>query len=149
MSELFSVPRIGVSSVVVKDGKILTGLRKGDHAPGTWSFPGGHLEYREGVAGAVYRETKEETGLEVRMNRVLDVTEDFYRDEKKHYLTLFVLADLISVDQDPVVREPSKCAEWGWFTPAELDKMKLMPCSAAFFAGASLLRKGPEFFSNL
>ncbi len=40
-------PKIGVGVLIIRDGKLLLGRRKGSHGAATWSAPGGHLEYGE------------------------------------------------------------------------------------------------------
>ena len=57
-----------------KDGKLLLGLRNYDqeiadsemHEEGTWSCPGGNIEYGETFEQAVTREAKEETGIDIK-----------------------------------------------------------------------------------
>jgi len=51
---------IGVGVLVVRDGKILIGLRRTE---GTFCGPGGHIEYGETTEEAAIRETKEEFGI--------------------------------------------------------------------------------------
>jgi ADP-ribose pyrophosphatase YjhB (NUDIX family) len=38
-------PKVGVGVMVLKNGKVLIGKRKGAHGAGEWAWPGGHLEY--------------------------------------------------------------------------------------------------------
>ena len=57
-----------------KDGKLLLGLRNYNqeiadsemHEEGTWSCPGGNIEYGETFEQAVTREAKEETGIDIK-----------------------------------------------------------------------------------
>jgi 8-oxo-dGTP diphosphatase len=42
-----NLPKVGIGVVVVKEGKILLGKRKGSHGNGEYAGPGGHLEYLE------------------------------------------------------------------------------------------------------
>jgi len=64
------VVRISVKAVVVADGRILL-LRHRD-AEGDWyGLPGGGQRHGETVAEALERECLEETGLKVRMGRLL------------------------------------------------------------------------------
>ena len=56
-------PRIGVVVIIKKDNKILFGKRKGSHGEGSWSFPGGHLEFNENIEDCAVREVLEETGI--------------------------------------------------------------------------------------
>lgn len=64
--------RIRVTGVVVEDGRILL-LDQDAGAGRPWSLPGGKLEDGETLAGALVREMKEETGLDVEPGRLLYV----------------------------------------------------------------------------
>ncbi|MFL3014065.1 MAG: (deoxy)nucleoside triphosphate pyrophosphohydrolase [Candidatus Neomarinimicrobiota bacterium] len=58
-------PVIPVSSaIIIKNGKILIGLRsKKDQGGGLWEFPGGKIELEESDVNAIIRELKEELGI--------------------------------------------------------------------------------------
>ena len=61
-----------MTGIVVEDGRIL--LLNQDAGSGrSWSLPGGKLEDGETLAGALVREMKEETGLDVEPGRLLYV----------------------------------------------------------------------------
>ena len=92
---------------------MLFGKRRGSHGAGTWALPGGHLEFGESVEGCAIREVAEETGLVVQSVRFGPYTNDIFKHERKHYVTLFVVAH--GASGDPEVREPNKCECWGWF----------------------------------
>jgi ADP-ribose pyrophosphatase YjhB (NUDIX family) len=61
-----------VTGVVIEDGRILL-LNQDADAGRSWSLPGGKLEDGETLAGALVREMKEETGLDVEPGRLLYV----------------------------------------------------------------------------
>jgi len=108
-----SRPIIGVAVIVVRDNRVLLGKRKGAHGAGGWQFPGGHLEYNESIENCAAREVWEETGLHIRNLRSGPYTNDIFREEKKHYVTLFVVADYEAGTAQ--VKEPEKCERWQWF----------------------------------
>ena len=62
-------------AVVVADGRVLVGRRRGDvaDAAGRAEFPGGKVEAGESPARAAARECLEESGVEVRIGALLDV----------------------------------------------------------------------------
>lgn len=113
-------PRVGVAAVIPNaQGKIICGERLGSHGsgmlscresrhskltphPGTWQLPGGHLEHGESFFACAERETLEETGLKVRGVKVMSVTNDVF-PENKHYITIFVLCEMLE-DAEPKVR---------------------------------------------
>ncbi len=118
-------PNVGVGVVVIKDNKVLLGKRKNAHGQGSWSFPGGHLEFNEELEDCARREVREETGLQIKNIRLGTFTNDIFRDEGKHYVTLFMVADWDS--GEPEVMEPEKCEEWGWFEWSKMSKPLFLP----------------------
>lgn len=65
-------PKLAVAVVIERDGAILLGRRgPGARAAGKWSFPAGFVERGEPVEAAAIRETREETGLLVELDRLI------------------------------------------------------------------------------
>lgn len=122
-----SYPRIGVAAIIKRGDKILMGLRKGAHGNGTWSFPGGHLEFNETFECCVIREVKEETGLEVCGTRFVTATNDIMTDDGKHYVTIFM--EVLIDEGEPVVCEPHRCDCWEWFDIDRMPKNVFLPIS--------------------
>lgn len=131
------VPKIGVGVIVVKNGKILVGLRKHSHGSGTWQFPGGHLEFGESVVQCAIREAMEETGIEVENARPVTFVENLFPEEQKHYVTLYVVADWKG--GEPEAREPEKSGEWGWFAWEALPRPLFAPIEKLVKQGFSPL----------
>jgi len=105
-------PKVGIGVMILKDGKVLLGKRKGSHGEGEYSFPGGHLEHMESFADCARREIKEECGIEVRNIR-FQLLYNMKTYAPKHYVHINLLADWRS--GEPEVLEPDKCERWGIF----------------------------------
>lgn len=118
-------PRIGVAVLVLRDGQLLLGKRRGSHGAGTWALPGGHLEHGETIEACATRELQEETGLDAVSIQHGPYSNDIFAAEGKHYVTLFVLAQV--GPGRPEVLEPDKCEGWSWFTWAELPSPLFLP----------------------
>ena len=110
-------PKVGVAVVVVKDGKVLVGKRKGSHGTGEWACPGGHLEMVESPEAGAVRELLEETGLKALSYRLGTWTNDIFAEDK-HYITLWVYID--EFEGEVQLMEPHKCDEWRWLSWDEL-----------------------------
>lgn len=120
------IPRIGVSVILIDKDKILLGLRKGSHGNNTWGMPGGHLEWKETFLECAKREIKEELGVTIRCDsEPFFVTNDYFTKEEKHYVTVFVVAQI----QKGIIqnKEPHKCVEWRWFNYTKIPKPLFLP----------------------
>ncbi len=107
-----NIPRIGVGVFVFKNGKFLMGKRRGAHGTGSWSVPGGHLEFGEAIEETAARELLEETGVVGKNLKVRAFTNDIFVDECKHYVTLWVTCDWDS--GEPQIIEPDKFTDLDW-----------------------------------
>ena len=107
-------PEVGVATIVKANGLIVFGHRIAPHGYGTWAFPGGGLEKFESFYECSKRELYEETGFEegrdiIYLNKnPIAITNDFFIDEDKHYITLFLEAKQISSNL-PIIKEKDKC----------------------------------------
>jgi len=119
-------PKIGIGVIVLKKNKVLLGKRKSSHGAGTWNFPGGHLHFYESIKGCAKRELIEETGIKIKNLRPGPFTNDFFKKEEKHYVTLYVIAEYKSGKIK--LMEPEKCEKWGWFSWGNFPKPLFTPC---------------------
>jgi len=89
-------PVLTVDIVIRKDDGHVFIKRKNEPYRGHWAIPGGLVEYGETVEQAAIREAKEETGLEVKLIRLVGVYSDPTRDPRGHYISIAYLAETIS-----------------------------------------------------
>lgn len=118
-------PKVGVAAIIMNDGKVLLGKRIGSHGEGSWSFPGGHLEYGESPENCAARETMEEAGINVKNPRVSAFTNDIFESDSKHYITIFVVFEYDSGSVK--IMEPEKIEKWEWFPWNNLPKPLFLP----------------------
>jgi 8-oxo-dGTP diphosphatase len=122
-------PGVGIGVWIVKGNKVLLGKRISDHAHGTWAPPGGKLDMNESWEACARRETEEETGLKIKNIRYCGATNNVYRKEGRHYVTIHMVADWAAGEAKRM--EPEKCAGWRWFSWRKLPT-PLMPGSRTF-----------------
>lgn len=66
-------PKVAAGVLVERDGRLLLVRRNHEPRMGEWSFPSGFVDAGEVVEEAAVREAWEETGLRVRLDRLLGV----------------------------------------------------------------------------
>jgi 8-oxo-dGTP diphosphatase len=104
-----------------KNKVLLCHLKK----PDFFFLPGGSIEFQEISTDAIYRELKEEMGLEKSQIKILNfraVVENIF--ENCHGVDLVYNVDL--VDQDVVSREDH--IEFIWYDIKKLDSVDIRPC---------------------
>jgi ADP-ribose pyrophosphatase len=86
-------PLVGVSVLISnKEGEILLVKRRNEPGRNLWSIPGGLIELGEPIKKAAEREAEEETGLKIKIKKLLDVLDVIVRNEnnkiKFHYVLI-------------------------------------------------------------
>eukprot|EP00003_Mantamonas_plastica_P015337 TRINITY_DN2603_c0_g1_i1.p2 TRINITY_DN2603_c0_g1~~TRINITY_DN2603_c0_g1_i1.p2 ORF type:complete len:192 (+),score=51.28 TRINITY_DN2603_c0_g1_i1:890-1465(+) len=118
-------PIVGVSVIITRDGKMILGKRQGSHGAGTWALPGGKVDWHEEkLESTAERETLEETGLAIKNITYRTWTNDIFKKEDKHFVTMLYTAEMVDESAEPELVEPEKCSEWAWFTWEEVKALK-------------------------
>ena len=95
-------------AVIIRDDRILLGLREYENAPTVWTAPGGSVDVGETLEEAARRETKEETGIDD-LEFVDYIGE--VNGEDRDPLHVFHCKS----NQKPALVEPEKFNQWRWF----------------------------------
>lgn len=112
----FWQPDVTVATVVVREGRLLLVEEQVD-GERVFNQPAGHLEPDESLQQAALRETREETGWDVRLTAFIGAYQ-WTSLAGRHYLRFAFAAD-------PVVHDPDHALDQGivqalWMTPQEL-----------------------------
>ncbi|MFZ5932944.1 MAG: NUDIX domain-containing protein [Patescibacteria group bacterium] len=110
----------GVSILPIKDGKVLLAKRAEEPKKGTWDSIGGFLKEGEDPEIGVERETKEETGLEVKLKGLLGIYTDTYEYEGQVYETLGL--DYLAEITGGAVKPKDDVSELVWFPIEKVPK---------------------------
>jgi 8-oxo-dGTP diphosphatase len=102
--------RTAVVAVVKNpDGKVLLTKRAIPPYLGKWVMPGGKVDLGEPITSALKREVREEVGLEVHVEGLIDIYEIVPSNEHaEHYVILYYLASPKSGDLTPNEGEVSE-----------------------------------------
>ena len=126
-------PVVGIGAVIIKDGKIALIKRGNEPSKGKWTIPGGLVELGETLETAVIRETKEETCLDVKNPRLIDVVDNVDLDEqgkiKYHYVIINYLVEVVSGD----IEAASDAAELRMVPFDEVENYNLTASFRVFF----------------
>lgn len=145
-------PKIGLGVLIFnKNNQILLGKRKNSHGTSSWGPPGGHLEFGESFEECAIRETAEETGLIIDNPTFLAITNDIFEAEGKHYVSIFMRADLTD-NQTVKNLEPDKVEDWHWFSLDELPEPLFLPLkqlSSGFAYGNALSMQHSQILEEL
>ena len=117
-------PQVGTAILITKDNKILLMKRKGSHSPGTWSTPGGHLDFGETPEDCAAREAKEEVGVDVVDIRFRSVTNDLFEASGRHYITVWMEGKPLG---EPFIASKREVEEIGWFPWDALPQPLFLP----------------------
>ncbi|HEV7806007.1 MAG TPA: NUDIX domain-containing protein [Solirubrobacteraceae bacterium] len=95
MTTTMTSPRVGSAVFVVDDdGRLLLGVRDKEPFRGKWVLPGGKVEPFETLEDAARREILEETGLDIKVSRTLDIVE-IIDPPREHRIIVYALASPI------------------------------------------------------
>ncbi len=118
--------RLGASAILFNDeGKFLL-TRRADN--GQWCLPGGAVESGETVAEACIREVWEETGLNVRVKRLVGVYSHpdqliIYKDGNKAFIVAIHFEVQVTGGELGLSNETT---DFGYFTVEEMEKLEML-----------------------
>ena len=118
------VPAVGT---VCFRGEDVALIRRGTKPmAGSWSLPGGKIEFGERASDAALRELKEETGLTARLVGLVDVVDGIFTSRTTGDVTRhFVLFDYAAVWVSGTVMAGDDAAHAEWISPARLENLEI------------------------
>jgi 8-oxo-dGTP diphosphatase len=114
----FQDPKVAAAVLIEKNGRVLLVRRVNEPFRGLWTLPAGFVNGGEDPAAAATRECLEETGLSVRITRVLDVIAGKEHERGADFIIVY-FAEVISGELIPA--DDADAAEW--FTRDELPPL--------------------------
>jgi len=114
------VPRASVDVVVLNNkGEVLLAKRDIPPGKGKWHIPGGGVAKGERVMQTVHRKIKDETGLKIKVKRLVGIWDDPKRNPFCHDITFVFIAKHIGGK----LRGSDQGRDVRFFNPKKLPKM--------------------------
>ena len=121
----FWQPDVTVATVVVRDGRLLM-VEERAHGKLVFNQPAGHLEPDESLSEAALRETREETGWDVRLTGFVGAYQwkapSVNGNPGRHYLRFAFAAETVA--HDAARRLDEGIVRAFWASPSELLAMR-------------------------
>jgi 8-oxo-dGTP diphosphatase len=114
----FPDPKVAVGVVVTKDDRILLVQRRYRPETGKWSIPAGFMDAYEEPQLAAERECREETGLDVKTDRIMDLLPG---REHAHGADIFIIYDARLVGGE--IKAGDDANKAGFFSLQELPPL--------------------------
>lgn len=112
---------VGGGVLIVDEQDRILLMKRGEGARnevGSWSKPGGTVDYGEKVAQALQREIKEELNIDIIMVGYLPHVDHIIASENQHWVAFNYIAKIVGGELKNM--EPHKCDEIAWFTTEDL-----------------------------
>ncbi len=126
-------PVVGIGVVIVNDGKIVLAQRGNEPGKGKWSIPGGLVDLGESILGAVIREAKEETCLDVEKPLLVDVVDNVTFDDEGKIKYHYVIVDYFVHVKGGQLKAASDVVDLRWVPFHEVETYTLTSSFRDFF----------------
>lgn len=126
-------PVVGIGVVIVNDGKIVLAQRGNEPGKGKWSIPGGLVDLGESILGAVIREAKEETCLDVEKPLLVDVVDNVTFDDEGKIKYHYVIVDYFVHVKGGQLKAASDVVDLRWVPFDEVETYILTTSFRDFF----------------
>lgn len=114
-----------VACIIDKQQQVLLTRRCIEPFCSQWVMPGGKIDHGEGIIAALHREVREEVGLEVHVEGLIDVYEHLaVGGNDDHYVILYYRCSPTSFK---LQANGTECTEALWFPTERLPSMLLPP----------------------
>ena len=120
-------PRVRVAGILIENDRILLieHLKKNKRY---WLVPGGGVDWGESTAEALIREYKEETTLDIDVDKFLFLSETIAPDKQKHVINLYFQVRVLKNSiEDMRIGNEKNLMDLRFITKEEIEEIKLYP----------------------
>lgn len=108
---------VGVGVIVFNEGRLLV-IR--DRFSSGYKIPGGHIDKKESIKGAVKREVYEETGINIEFESIMNI--GHFRNGQFGESNLFIVCTAKALSKEITINDVSEIAEARWMDLEEFLK---------------------------
>lgn len=109
--------KVIVGGIIEKDGKILLVQEAQKRCYEKWNIPAGHLDFNETIMQGAIREIKEETGCDVELTGVVNISNRVLKDDI--FITIIFSTKLINED---IKYDKNEILDVKWFEYDDIIK---------------------------
>lgn len=125
--------RIRIAVVIPRGDEILLVRHvKGDHQ--YWLIPGGGLDWGETIEDCAKREVMEETNLDIKIIKLLFISESVSKEYERHLINLTFLGKALNPEDEIKVINDERVKEARFVPVKDLNNIELHPPIAPFIA---------------
>lgn len=118
-------PILGVGAIILDRNRVLLVERGRSPLKGYWSLPGGVLETGERLEDGIRREVREETGLEIRSLKVVEIFERIMLDSDGNPEYHYVLIDYLCRVAGGILAAADDVSRVAWVPRDELKRYRI------------------------
>ena len=133
MKETPLSPVVAVGAVILKNNKVLLIKRGEEPYKGFWSIPGGKVKFGERIKDALKREVKEETGLDIEIEKLIYILKMMVKNKKGEVLFDYLILDFLTRAIGGEIKASSDAAEIRWISLKKIDSYNLVPTERRMF----------------
>lgn len=114
----FADPKVAAAVLVEQEGRVLLVRRVNEPFRGLWTLPAGFVDAEENPASAAARECEEETGLKVRVTRVVDIIAGREHERGADFIIVYA-AEV----ESGILQAGDDAEDVGWFERSNLPPL--------------------------
>ena len=120
-------PRVRVAGILIEDGRILL-IEHTKNDKKYWLVPGGGVDWGESASAALIREFKEETSLDIEVEKFLFISETIAPDRQKHVINLYFKIKKVENSSNIMkLGEEEMLTDLRFIPEGEIKNIKLYP----------------------
>lgn len=120
------MPRVRVAGVLIENDEILLIEHKKNDKK-YWLVPGGGVDWGESTSEALVREFKEETNLDIEVEKFLFLSETIAPDKKKHVINLYFQIKKKKNSSEMILGDEKNLADLRYVKKEEIENLKIYP----------------------